>query len=122
MIAMSWYAWFTFAALLCCLAGLGFHVFRLIRLGAPEDFARPAGAAGAGIVYSFTGAMDPRKKESAYLHLPTYTAGLIYHLGTFVSFLLFALFFFFDARRRLPGCGSPSESSRCRARAASASW
>jgi nitrate reductase gamma subunit len=42
--------------------------------------------------------MDPRKKESAYLHLPTYTAGLIYHGGTFVSFLLFALLFFFGIR------------------------
>ena len=33
--------------------------------------------------------MSPGKKESAYLHLPTYTAGLLYHAGTFVSVGLF---------------------------------
>jgi hypothetical protein len=33
--------------------------------------------------------MSPTKKESAYLHLPTYTAGIFYHLGTFLSFFLF---------------------------------
>jgi hypothetical protein len=95
---MTWYSWFTFGAFLFCLAGFAFHFFRLIRLGAQKDFSRPAGTPGSGIVYSFTGAMDPRKKESAYLHLPTYTAGLIYHSGTFVSFLLFVLFFFFGMR------------------------
>lgn len=36
-----------------------------------------------------TGAMSPRKKESAYLHLPTYTAGILYHLGTFLGILIF---------------------------------
>jgi len=36
--------------------------------------------------------MSPLKKESAFLHLPTYIAGLIYHLGTFLSvFLVFML-------------------------------
>ncbi|HOE24022.1 MAG TPA: hypothetical protein PKV77_00015 [Bacteroidales bacterium] len=35
--------------------------------------------------------MSPTKKESAYLHLPTYTAGIIYHLGTFLSLLLFII-------------------------------
>ena len=36
--------------------------------------------------------MSPAKKESAYLHLPTYTAGIIYHLGTFLSIFLFFIF------------------------------
>jgi hypothetical protein len=95
---MTWYAWFAFVAFLYCLAGFVFHFSRLIRLGVPRDFSRPAGTPGSAIVYSFTGAMDPRKKESAYLHLPTYTAGLFYHGGTFVSFLVFVLFFFFGIR------------------------
>jgi nitrate reductase gamma subunit len=30
--------------------------------------------------------MNPVKKESAYLHLPTYIAGICYHIGTFLSF------------------------------------
>jgi len=30
--------------------------------------------------------MSPWKKESAYLHLPSYLAGVIFHIGTFISF------------------------------------
>ena len=52
------------------------------------------GKKSSGIIYSFTGAMSPIKKESAFLHLPTYAAGLIYHFGTFLSiFWLIVLFF-----------------------------
>ncbi len=72
-----------------CLASCLFHFFRLIRRGKPVDYARPAGNASKGVAYAFTGAMDPRKKESAFLHLPTYAAGLAYHSGTFLSLLLF---------------------------------
>jgi len=71
-----------------------YHFIRIIRLGAPQDYSRQAGRVKAAIKYSFLGAMSPLKKESAYLHLPTYTAGLLYHFGTFVSILLFFLFFF----------------------------
>jgi hypothetical protein len=35
--------------------------------------------------------MSPQKKESAYLHLPTYSAGIIYHLGTFLCILVFII-------------------------------
>jgi len=43
------------------------------------------------VIYSITGAMSPVKKETAYLHLPTYTAGLVYHLGTFLAIAVFIL-------------------------------
>ncbi|MBN1633678.1 MAG: hypothetical protein JW917_05895, partial [Ignavibacteria bacterium] len=46
------------------------------------------------VAYSLTGSMNPFKKESAYLHLPTYTAGILYHFGTFISFVLYFLFLF----------------------------
>ena len=36
--------------------------------------------------------MNPLKKESAFLHLPTYSAGIIYHLGTFLSIGQFFIF------------------------------
>jgi hypothetical protein len=89
---MTWYTWFFLAALLICLASLIYHFFILVRSGTPVDYALPAGRVSAGIAYSFTGAMNPAKKESAFLHLPTYTAGIIYHLGTFLSvFLIFIL-------------------------------
>jgi len=91
---MNWYHWTALLSLLLCISGLIYHFTRLLRKGNPVDFAKAAGSAAAGIRYSFTGAMNPRKKESAYLHLPTYTAGLAYHAGTFLSLAVFAGSFF----------------------------
>lgn len=86
------------AALVICLTACLLHLTRIIRLGKPKDFARQAPQKGNAVFYAFTGAMSPAKKESAYLHLPTYTAGILYHLGTFLSFFLF----FFILADRLP--------------------
>ncbi|MBW6459327.1 MAG: hypothetical protein K0B08_02035 [Bacteroidales bacterium] len=86
---MDWYQWMALAALGFCLVLCLYHFFRLIRLGKPVDYSSPAGNIAQGVKYAFTGAMDPRWKESARLHLPTYTAGLFYHTGTFLSILLF---------------------------------
>ena len=85
---MMWYQYLTLAALLVCLLGLLFHLIRLVRLGAPVDYSRRRGDVTSAITYSFLGAMSPMKKESAYLHLPTYAAGLLYHIGTFTSVIL----------------------------------
>ncbi|MFO7613089.1 MAG: hypothetical protein R6W71_00445 [Bacteroidales bacterium] len=86
---MAWYQWMALTALGFCLVSCLFHFFRLIKLGKPVDYSNPAGSIAQGVKYAFTGAMDPRRKESARLHLPTYTAGLFYHTGTFLSILLF---------------------------------
>lgn len=86
---MTGYHYLALSALLLCLIGLSYHFVRLIRLGAPKDFSRPRGELASAIAYSFLGAMSPAKKESAYLHLPTYTAGLLYHAGTFTAIILF---------------------------------
>jgi len=88
---MTWYTWFFLTAFLICLASLVFHLSRLVRSGSPHDYAPPAGSESAGIVYSYTRAMNPVKKESAFLHLPTYSAGIIYHLGTFLAVSLIFL-------------------------------
>ncbi len=85
---MTWYTVFFFIAFLVCMAGLSFHLLRLLQSGNNMDYAPQSGSITAGIRYSFTGAMSPTKKESAFLHLPTYSAGIIYHLGTFLSVLL----------------------------------
>jgi len=45
------------------------------------------GKEGPAIAYSYTGAMSPAKKESAYLHLPTYTAGMLFHVGLFIAII-----------------------------------
>jgi nitrate reductase gamma subunit len=42
--------------------------------------------------------MNPRKKESAYLHLPTYAAGLMYHIGTAAAIVVFILLFLFNIK------------------------
>jgi nitrate reductase gamma subunit len=91
---MNGYIIFTWVSLAICLIAYAYHLIKIISLGKPKDFSEPIGNVGAAIVYSFTGGMSPQKKESAYLHLPTYAAGIIYHLGTFLSILLFFLFIF----------------------------
>jgi hypothetical protein len=90
---MTWYHSIALIAFVLCLAGLTYHLIRLIRLGSPNDYSRQRGNVTAAVAYSFLGAMNPRKKESAYLHLPTYAAGLLYHGGTFISIVLFPLLF-----------------------------
>jgi hypothetical protein len=89
-----WYQWIMLAALLLCLGSCVYHLYRIISMGAAPEYARKAGNTAMAVRYSFTGAMNPKNKESASLHLPTYTAGLIFHAGTFLSILLFFVFLF----------------------------
>jgi hypothetical protein len=91
---MFWYQWLAIAALAICMINCIYLFFRIISLGNPPEYARRAGNIGKAVRYSFTGAMSPRQKESAYLHLPTYIAGIIYHIGTFLSIIIFFLYFF----------------------------
>jgi len=79
-----------------CFLTFFFQLIHLIRLGNPKDFSKKSGNTCKAIKYSFTTAMMPKNKESAYLHLPTYIAGILYHLGTFLSLLLFVLFVIFS--------------------------
>lgn len=88
---MTWYEWTALASLGISLGTLLVYLIRLIRLGSPKDEAPPAGEVSPAVFYSMTGAMSPTKKESAYLHFPTYSAGILFHLGTFLSFFLFFL-------------------------------
>ena len=78
-------------AMAFCIAMCMWHCVRLIKLGAPKDLSQPSGSVTAGVVYSNTGAMMPRQKESAYKHLPTYTAGILFHIGSFIALLSFLL-------------------------------
>ena len=96
---MEWYKIFAITALAICFASLLYHLIRLIKLDKPIDLSTPTGNTGAATRHAFTGAMSPAKKESAFLHLPTYMAGIIYHLGTFLSI---ALFFFFIFNVNMP--------------------
>ena len=81
-------------ALIICLSMLAKQFFALLAAGKPNDYSKPSGSVKKGVVYSFTGAMSPFEKESAYLHLPTYFAGIVFHIGAFLSLLLFPLVLF----------------------------
>ncbi|OQA92641.1 MAG: hypothetical protein BWY27_00252 [Bacteroidetes bacterium ADurb.Bin234] len=88
---MYWYHWTTILALSICISVLFWHFIRLISLGKPKDYSRKSGSITKGVVYSSTKAMVDHK-ESAYLHIPTYFAGMVYHIGTFVSLFLYVFF------------------------------
>lgn len=89
---MEWYQWLALASLAVCTGSLLFHFIRLIRLGNPVDYSDRLGSPASAMTYAFAGSMSPSKKESAFLHLPTYTAGIFYHLGTFLSIFIFLAF------------------------------
>ncbi len=47
------------------------------------SLSSPRGSEAAGVRYAFTTAFLPSAKESSRAHLPTYAAGIAYHLGAF---------------------------------------
>lgn len=82
------------------LAGFGifftsaiYSMIRILILG-HADPSKSTGRIGPAVLYALTASMSPFKKESAYLHLPTYTAGLLYHTGIFLGLVLVFLHFF----------------------------
>lgn len=81
-------------ALAICIVIFLFYFIRILRLGKPKEYSVKSGDVKKGVVYSNTVAMMPNNKESAYLHLPSYALGMLFHVGTFSSFLLFFLSFF----------------------------
>ena len=93
---MHWYQYMALGCLVVCFAACLWHFFRLIHLGKPKDLSPKSGNIAKAEVYSYTMAMLPNEKESAYLHIPTFTAGIFFHIGTFISLALFIFFFFAD--------------------------
>jgi nitrate reductase gamma subunit len=91
---MNYITYLSYLAFLFCITICFIQVRRLLRLGTPKDLSVPSGNVSDGVLYSNTGAMLPKQKESAYLHLPTYTAGILFHLGSFMALILFLLLFF----------------------------
>lgn len=89
---MNWDILLLSCSMAVCAAACLFHAGRLIKLGLPKDYSVKSGNVNAAIKYSFTGAMSPKTKESAFLHLPTYTLGILYHIGTFIAIPMLILF------------------------------
>ena len=82
------------AAAVYCLVSLFIHFVKIVRLGAPKDMSEPSGSVKEGVIYANTRAMMPTEKESAYLHLPSYATGMLFHIGLFCCLLFFVLSFF----------------------------
>ena len=82
------------AATLYCIVSLLVHFVKIVRLGAPKDKSEPSGNVKEGVLYANTRAMMPDQKESAYLHIPSYAVGMLFHIGLFCCLLFFVLFFF----------------------------
>ncbi len=89
---MNWYQLLAIVSASICLMSCIIHGVKIISYGKPKDYSKKRGGISKAVGYSFTGAMSPMKKESAFLHLPTYIAGLSYHIGTFLSLFLFIFF------------------------------
>ena len=81
-------------ALAICFVLMCTHFIRIVRLGKPKDFSEKSGSVAKGVAYSNTVAMMPQNKESAYLHLPSYALGILFHIGIFSCMLIFVLSFF----------------------------
>ncbi len=91
---MYWYQYMALGSLAICVAACLWHFIRLLSLGKPKDLSQKSGNVAKAEVYSYTTAMLPTQKESAYLHIPTFTAGIFFHIGTFIALALFVVFFF----------------------------
>jgi len=73
------------ASFVFMVAALAMLVFKVLSFGKKEFYAAPAGDVKKGIIYAFGKGMLPWHKESAGHHLPSYIAGIIYHLAIFLS-------------------------------------
>ena len=91
---MSVFHWILAGGFGICLISCLVQFFRVVQSTRLTPYSKPLGKRGPGVVYALTSAMSPAKKETAYLHLPTYSAGILFHLGTFCSLLMLALLFF----------------------------
>lgn len=91
---MSVIQYLAIAAAVYCICSLFVYFIRIISLGKPNDLSEKSGDTGKGILYANTTAMLPQNKESAYLHIPSYATGMLFHIGTFCCMLIWILSFF----------------------------
>ena len=84
---MEWYHILAIVSAALCFTAFFVQAISLYRLGISKDFSSRSGSIKKGVKYSFTKAMSPTQKESAYKHLPTYTAGILFHIGICITLL-----------------------------------
>ena len=81
-------------AMAFCVLTLLCSFSKLVRLGVPKDLSEPSGSVKRGVIYSNTLAMLPNHKESAHKHWLSFTAGMLFHAGIFLSLLMLLISFF----------------------------
>jgi hypothetical protein len=78
---------FCFTVVVLCLL-----VFKTYHFNKKKLHSVPQGNGRKGIIYALGRGLAPWEKESAGKHLPTYMAGILYHIGIFAAlFYLFSL-------------------------------
>lgn len=91
---MTIYHWILFVSFSVFFVSSLFQFLQILLSKAYKDYASSRNKIWRAIIYAFSGAMSPFKKESAMLHLPSYIAGILFHIGTFISLFWLALHFF----------------------------
>ncbi len=76
------------ASALACVIALAVQHRRLLALGQRPMLASAQGRVAPAVLYAFTTGMLPWAKESAAKHLPTYLAGVAYHVGIALALLV----------------------------------
>jgi len=67
-------------------------VFKTYHFNKKKTYSLPQGNGLKGIIYALGRGLAPWEKESAVKHLPTYLAGIFYHIGIFAAlYYLFSL-------------------------------
>src|SRR5574341_275595 len=85
--APGWVLFLLWAAALFCAGSLAAQVRRWLDLPDRRSLAPARGSAAAGVRYAFGRGMDPAYKESVRKHLPTYLAGISFHLAVGLAVL-----------------------------------
>lgn len=64
---------------------LCFSVIKTFNFNKKKLHSQPSGNSLKGIIYALGKGLAPWEKESAVNHLPTYLAGILYHMGVFAA-------------------------------------
>ena len=91
---MSMFHWFFLAGFAICFISCIARSIQILKSSKINNYSQNRGEVSESILYSFTRGMSPFKKETAYLHWPTYVAGILFHFGIFLSFILLGVQFF----------------------------
>jgi hypothetical protein len=72
------------------LVALCFLIYQAMAFGQSVYYSKEKGSRMRGILYAFGRGMMPWEKESAGKHLPSYLAGVTYHIGIFAALIYLA--------------------------------